>query len=106
MDIPPIGPAEVRRLAIETGVADPDLSTGDQLVTDYGDATEDIMTFASAIARSRDEMWAKRVEEARSLLAELFALAEREGVFSGDYRGQLHDRCAAAIRQSTMGDEG
>lgn len=40
---------DIRRIALESGVCDPALSTDDQLVTDYGDATESINKFAQMI---------------------------------------------------------
>ena len=39
----------VRQLALDTGLADRDLSTGDQLISDYGPIDDEVMEFAKRI---------------------------------------------------------
>jgi hypothetical protein len=72
---------ELFALAIECGIADKDLSSDRQLVSDHGSCTEEVARFARAIA----ERCAKECEQA-NLYGDYFAekIRERFGISTAD----------------------
>jgi hypothetical protein len=62
----------IRKMAIESGLCDPDLSRHyGQLITDYGDSTEAVFKFASMVAAAEREACAKVCEDIHGPLCDV-----------------------------------
>ena len=59
---------EIWKMALVSGICDADLSDDIQRVTDYGDATEEIESFAALIEESVREDCAKACDEVALLM--------------------------------------